>query len=117
MTTSELWQFPNWQTAVVRYSKNGELLSKAREETLKSKAVGERVYAEAFKSLRDCGLGVGESQELAKLEPEYVVWNEIEHPAVVAEESRLKYERDAFGIWFDMTRSNAAFVRAEKNYQ
>ena len=117
MTTSEQWQFPNWQGAVVRYASNGEALAEARANTLKSKAVGERLYAEAFRELRTQGLGVGESQELAKLEPEYVTWNEVEHPAAVCEETKCRETKDAFGIWFDMTRSNAAFVRHEKNYQ
>ena len=117
MTTAEQWQFPNWQGAVVRYAKNGELLSEARTNVLKSKAIGERLYAEAFRELRTQGLGVGESQELAKLDPEYLTWKEVDHPEAVGEESKLKETKDAFGIWFDMTRSNAAFVRHEKNYQ
>ena len=117
MTTSEQWQFPNWEKAVVRFADAGEEYGGVYEETLKSIATGEELYAEAVRELRSQGLGIGESQELAKLEPEYKVWKKVDHPAVMGREKKLKIKLEAFRIWFDMTRSNAAFVRHEKNYQ
>ena len=116
MTDWSAWRFPDWERALVEYSKVRAEISPLKESLRLAEITRDSMLSQAFLKAKREGMTVEEAKHTARLDAEYIA----AVTGVAKLEGKLDYvwgRAKAAELWFEMTRSTVSFKKTEMEFQ